>query len=253
VLDAPRPQSAIVTDESVVQPDRNYPFSRRRYSSEELQEFLEAYVLAIDKLLRWLCEATNYVASDGQFDVDFALQTYQTVYLLLNTSVQIVTEQRNHFARKLGLFDVLEQYAALVDCRLASSGQTTAWKMHLEKPTVAQIQTKLAASYPGRIGDDFKAATEDIFLQNARVIEQGLIYGKNADQTVTVPTKGRLSFDDYTVSLLRGLRNTKHGFAIRDQYVLSVHTGAFGNDMPDYVLSLWFRFVADQTAYHLMH
>jgi hypothetical protein len=199
-----------------------------------------------------MCDATNFTLSDGQFDLDFALQTYLTIYVLLNSTYRITIAQTDHFARKMGLFDVLELYAALVDCSRPGAAQTLAWKAHLQQASIADVIATLGR-YPPPFGDDFVAATNDLLSSNIKVVESGLIYGKNSDGTVAVPNKGNVAFDDYLVSLLRALRNTKHGFAIKDEDYLAVHTGDLSNDLPDYAIALWLSFVANRSAYTLKH
>ena len=81
----------------------------------------------------------------------------------------------------------------------------------------------------------------------------GVLFGKNADGTITVPNRKAVTLEEFTISLLRGLRNTKHGFAIRDADFLAIHTCDFGNDFPDYTLALWFNFVANRSNYSLKH
>jgi len=252
VLDSRSESSPLRLNSKFVRPDRQYPFNRRTHTPNSVVEFIKVYVTNLGSLLRWMCEATNFALPDGQFDLDFALQTYLTIYVLLNSTYRIAIEQTDHFARKMGLFDVLELYAALVDCSRPGTAQTATWKAHLDQAFIAEVIATLRR-YPPPFSDDFVAATNDLLSDNVKVVERGLIYGKNADGTVAVPNKGNVAFDSYLVSLLRALRNTKHGFAIKDEDFLAIHTGDISNDLPDYVIALWLSFVANRSAYTLKH
>jgi hypothetical protein len=241
----------LFTGTTFVAPNRTYPFDRRTYNAGETYDFLDLYVTRLDGLLKWLCDATNFSTTSGQLDLDFAFQTYLTVYVTVNVTLRVMVDELDNFGRKMGLLDILELYAGLVDVRPRQ--QTPAWRAHLTTATATAI-TGVLRTYPGNVGADFEAALLDILARNDHAIEQGLIYGRNADGTVTLPgAVAPLAFDDYKIALMRGLRNTKHGFAIHDHPVLSVHTGDIDNDFPDFAIALWFNFVADRTMYTLHH
>lgn len=249
MLDAKDTPSALFVDDRFVPPTRSHPFSRRHYAADQIVAYVREYVLQIDGLLDWMYEATNFVAADGQFDLDFAWQVYLTIFLLINATFRIVIEQADMFTRKMAFFDVLELYAGLVD---SGTGQTAAWKAHLQQPFVGTLRAALG-SYSAPFGNDFTDALDDLLERNVKKIEAGLIYGTNADKTVSVPNKGNVPLDEYVVRLLRALRNTKHGFAIREEEYLTVHSGDISNDLPDYVLPLWLSFVRDRSSYTLKH
>jgi len=251
VLDAKERDSALHLSERFVRSSRSFPFNRRTYDPDSICLFLEGYVANVDSLLGWLCEATNFVASDGAFDVDFAFQTYLTVYMLLNMSYRVVFDEIDMFTRKSTFFDVLELYAALIDCSIPAN-QAAAWAAHLS-PAFYQSVLSVIASYPDPFGADLVAATESLWKQNLETIASGLIYGTATNGDVNVPGIGAVAFSHYAVELLRTLRNTKHGFAIRKEEYLWIHSGAFGNDLPDYVVSLWLNFIADRSSYPLQH
>jgi hypothetical protein len=101
----------IVLNNRLVRPNRSYPFNRSLSNAELIDLFLRDHVSRCDQLLHWLFEATNFATSDGEFDLDFALQTCWTIYVLLNSTFRLVTEQTDTFARRMGLFDMIEIYA----------------------------------------------------------------------------------------------------------------------------------------------
>src|SRR6202020_2932811 len=117
---------------------------------------------------------------------------------------------------------------------------------------VAQVQEVLE-NYPVPFGGDFAAirgdffaAIEEIFSENEKIIAEGIIVGRNPDGTVHVQNQGDFPFEDFSITLLRSLRNTKHGFSINTDDYLLMHTGDFSNNLPDYVLGLWLNLVSDQ-------
>ena len=155
------------------------------------------------------------------------------------------------FSRKMALFDALELYAALADCRNGGT-QASAWSAHLERPFTRNIRATLR-QYLEPFGEDFLAAVNDLFGDNAKAVDAGLIYGRELNGRVAVPNKGAIDFDMYAVALMRALRNTKHGFKIGGEDYLSIHTGDISNDWPDYALALWLNFISDQSCYKLKH
>jgi hypothetical protein len=251
VLDSRDTESVVALNAEFVRPIRQYPFNRRQYGPDNITALLRDYVARLNGFLPWLCDATNFVATDGQFDLDFAMQTYLTVYALLNTTYRIAIEQTDMFSRKMALFDVLELYAGLLDCRKTAT-QAAAWSAHLERSFISSLRATLHR-YLTPFGDDFLAAVNDLLGDNFKVVEEGLIYGREVDGAVSVPKKGTIDFDKYTVILMRSLRNTKHGFKIGGEDYLSIHTGDISNDFPDYALALWLNFVTDQSPYTLKH
>lgn len=190
VLDAKNDGSPLFLHKKFVRPTRTHPFNRRNYDADAICSFLDAYVRNLDRLVDWMCEATNFVANSGEFDLDFALQNYLTVYLLLHTTYRIAIEQRDMFSRKMGVFDVLELYAGLMDCSTPPA-QAMAWRTHLESAFVAQVTATLRR-YPAPFDDDFAASVQQLMSDNAQKIDAGLIFGKSSDGTRARSQSGRL-------------------------------------------------------------
>lgn len=129
-FDANRAILRSIVGDDFLPPKLSYPFCRRQYDAHTISAFLSEYVQKLDIFLHWLSEACNFADNAGQYDLTFALQTYLTIHVLLNTTFRFIVEQRDMFARKMQFFDVLELYAGLVDCK---KGQTDAWKFHLTR------------------------------------------------------------------------------------------------------------------------
>jgi hypothetical protein len=254
-LDSKDRKSSIIVSNKFVRPSLKHPFNRRGYSADETVLFFRAYVERLNGFLPWLCDATHFAAKDGTLDIDFAMQVYLSLYMILIMTYRIIVEQSDMLTRKMALFDVLELYAGLVNTR----DQTSAWRLHLSSAFVAGVQNILE-NYPVPFGSDFLTTRGDfvtalgeIFSENEKIISDGIIVGRNPDGTVRVPNQGNFSFEEFCITLLRSLRNTKHGFSIKTDDYLLMHTGDFSNNLPDYVLGLWLNIVSDQSSYTLLH
>jgi hypothetical protein len=249
-FNADREALRTVVSDDFLPPKLDYPFSRRRYDASTISAFLSVYVEKLDVFLHWLSEACNFVDNAGQYDLTFALQTYLTVHVLLNTTFRFIVEQQDMFARKMQFFDVLELYAGLVDC---ARGQTAAWHFHLTEQFHCKLLDQLRL-YPAPFDEDWVAAATSIFENNDHIIGRGLLYGRESDGTIKVPrVSAGMSLDEFRPQLLRALRNTKHGLSINSANFLEVHTGETSNDLPDYAIGLWLNLVSDQSLYTLAH
>jgi hypothetical protein len=148
----------------------------------------------------------------------------------------------------MGLFDVVDLHAALVDTRSNPAAEAFSTIMNPDF-----VNTDLEAAlrrYPGRIGDDLVAAAKEIRTENSRVVEEGVLVRRTDDGHVKFKAE-TLSMSDFEAKLLRALRNTKHGFAIRDSALLSMHTGALHNDLPDYAVALLLGLISNRSRYTL--
>lgn len=117
------------------------------------------YVSRLNGLMRWMCDATNFRTDAGEFDLHFALQVYLSIYVLLNATYRIVTEQVDMFARKMALFDALELYSGLVDSSDMKL-QAEAWKIHVSAVFAGQVESILS-TYVAPYGEDLSRAAHE--------------------------------------------------------------------------------------------
>ena len=97
-----------------------------------------------------------------------------------------------------------------------------------------------------------QAGLEEIRDLNEKAVKAGIVYGFSGASVKVLGEKAPMPFDDFEARLLRAMRNTKHGFAIRDAPVLAMHTGAIDNDFPDFVGALALALFVDRTRYTLL-
>lgn len=231
-----------------VPPPLTRPLDRRRFTVDEMATYLRAYVDALGETFAWLGDLDNYgkEAEPDVLDVDFAQATWLTFFVLLAVQFEIITS-RVHFARKFAFFDSLELYTALVTSNFGA--QTNTWislasDAHARQTLVPQL------SRFGAVGAELAQSVAAIRDRASDVVTRGLLYPRDAAGNVLFGGSS-LPIDAFEPKLYRELRNTRHGFAIRNAAVLNVHTGDISNDLPDLSLAMFLGLLADKTPFTL--
>ncbi len=224
------------------------PLDRRHFTLDEMVAYLHAYVDALGETFAWLGDLDNYgkEKEPDVLDVDFAQATWLTFFVLLATQFEIITT-RVHFARKFAFFDSLELYTALITSK--SSAQTETW-LSLASDAHARRTLLPQLSQFGAVGAELAQSVASIRDRASEVVARGLLYPRDVAGNIVVGGAS-LAFDAFEPRLYRELRNTRHGFAIRNAAVLNVHTGDISNDLPDLSLAMFLGLLADKTPFTL--
>jgi hypothetical protein len=253
-LASPSTTRSLIIPDAAAQPTRRNPFDRAvAYSADELQEYLSVFVAGLDETINWITDLTHYPIQNAtagvipDADFDFALQAYLTLFMLVGETVMVMGDSRA-FRRKMGLFDIVDLHAGLMDNRNAAAAFS---RLMSRSYSDGALRTALRR-FTGRIGTDLQRGLEELRESNARVVDEGILYGNERSRGILVRgARGPMSFDEFEARLMRAIRNTKHGYAIHDGEIIAMHTGAIHNDMPDYAVALSLGLFADRSAYTL--
>lgn len=239
---------------------RRHEFDRRElYPISELKQYCFNYVNFLNETLLWLTDASNFagrqtsaeVASGRipDFDLNFAWHAYLTFHFII---VQTITDLAlvSEYDRKMSFFDVVDQHAGLVDVSTSMDNFETLVSRQYSNSVISPALGR----YGGLVAADFQRALNEIRDSNSAAVSHGLLYGRATHNQVTLLTRlgpQILSDDEFEAKLLRALRNSKHGFSLRDPEILAMHDGSVSNEFPDYALALALGLLADRSAYRL--
>jgi hypothetical protein len=257
-----------VVDESGDVIFRKNPLGRSStYSVDELQSYITDVVAKTEQTLHRFTDLSRYESthdfekdsagnSVATVDLGFARNTLLTLFTLLRRTVTNTFES-DTFDRTMTFYDIVDLHTSLISVnhrRAAREFECFMSRAYADGELMRKIST-----FPGQVGADLVRGLTQIRTAGSAAIASGILDGWNGGPVARpkrkngVLTVDYISLDDYEATLLRALRNTKHGYETTEADLLATHTGVLDEDFPDYALLLMLGLLTDSSEYELLH
>lgn len=189
--------------------------------SQDIQKWFIYWTKCLDSLIKDTLDFTNFVKDGRVMHVEQLKYLYSLDRVFSNAL--LVNSDRNPMVRKTLTMQILDIISNIVCDN--SRNESDAFRYFLLESTYRQYIQPVLATLPTPIRNYLLEAAETIHKDVRDVALSGIWIRKSID---------KLTEDEYAARILRAIRNSHHGYKIRDfDSLLIEHTGNISNYFPD--------------------
>ena len=191
-----------------------------KFSDDQFSEFVKEYVYRLNLLFKHLYNPTNFITANGELDALKAFNAQSTFHLIAAETSLIFTHYLSPQVRMASVFAVLDKIANLI--RMLHPNP--ALEVEIFKRLISEKETSklygLFDLYPKPFNNLFRNKLRDLFSKLASEVKQSIfIKDRIQGENIVIKqnnTQEKIHFDIYIQDVIRALRNTHHGYGIKD-------------------------------------
>ncbi|MDO8804809.1 MAG: hypothetical protein Q7R35_10275 [Elusimicrobiota bacterium] len=211
-------------------------FKKWTFSPDNVGDLLRHFVDRLAILHKELLDPTNFADTTGVLDPRRWHLTYTTTSRLFIDGTMAQTEYLNQYLRKIMAFRNLDSLAQLLyDSPTTKLKEPDIFKHLCKKDVILNSFGPELAKFPAPFGNLLRnwnhTAVDELYN---KLLDGVFVPGRRLPGKVRVAAKD-IPENDYITSFLREVRNTQHGYHVRNFPVLQIHTGSVPDCLGDMV------------------